>query len=357
MQALVPTTIYPCYAAADRELAVQTADFLRKGADVLVFLDEGELPKGGDLAEKAREARAAEIVLVFFSRNSLPPRWPRSLWEDALVNEPTAEGVRIAFLKCDDCIPPKVLQNQFDLTGRRLDGWRALKRWIRGETSAYVPPRSEVELVAMAVADRPGMEIVDSIALAQETLLACVGDFDATIGLNCPGRTLTALAGDLAWQLGLKLDGDSESNLEKLETFCAARRLLVLLEAPTDELAEALVFGGKCSTIISTEAGPLSTEPLHEAQRALNGGLQDWAELCRLARLGRQITTNRGRSAERHELMQQWHAMAEARGDRDVANESARELVWILESWGKTEEATQVEGHRAREYDEQMRLF
>ena len=357
MQALGPTTVFPCYVAADRELAVQTADFLQRGADVRVFLEEGEMPGGSDLAEKTREARTAEIVLVFFSRNSLPPRWPRAQWEDALVNEPAAENVRIAFLKCDDCLPPKVLPNQFDLSTRRLDGWRALKRWIRAGPGSYTPPRSEVELIAMAVADRPGMEMVDSLALAEETLHACAADFDATIRLHCPGRTLTALAGDLAWQLGLKLEGDAEQNLERLETFCAARRLLILLEAPPEEVAEALVFGGRCSTIISTEAGAPPSDPLHDAQRALNAGVLDWPELCRQARLARQIATSRGRTAECFELMQQWRAMAEARGDRDAANESARELVWTLENWGRTEEALQVESDRAREYDEQMKLF
>ncbi|HLJ20397.1 MAG TPA: toll/interleukin-1 receptor domain-containing protein [Stellaceae bacterium] len=357
MQALGPTTIFPCYAAADRELAAQVAGFLQKGADVRVFLEEGAMPAGGDLARKAREGRMAEIVVVLFSRDSLPPRWPRAQWEDALVNEPAAEGVRMAFLKCDDCNPPRVLANQFDLTGRKLDGLRALKRWVRGSTVPHTPPSAEVELLAIAVADRPGMDIVESAALAHQAMEACAADFDAVIRLHCLGRTLTALAGELAWELGLKLDRDSVANLERLESFCAARRLLIVLEAPGDEIAENLVFGGRCSTIISTEAGDPGTDPLHQAQRALNGGLHDWTELCRLARLGRQLTTNRGRIAECFELMQQWHTLAAQREDRDVANEAAREMVWILESWGKPEEAAQVESDRAREYDVQMKLF
>ncbi len=357
MQALGPTTVFPCYASADRELAAQTADFLQKGTSVRIFLPEGEMPHGGDLAAKAREARTAEVVLVFFSRSSLPSRWPRSQWEDPLVNEPEAEGVRIAFLKCDDCSPPRVLRNQFDLTGRRLDGLRALKRWIRGAPGSYLPPGPDVEVLTLAVADRPGMEIVDSIALAEDAARTCAADFDATLRLHCPGRTLTALAGDLAWQLGLKLDGDLPSNLERLENFCASRRLLVLLEAPEDSMAESLVFGGRCSTLISTEAGPAPADPLHAAQRALNGGIQDWEEVCRLARVGRQLTTNQGRTAECFEMMEQWHRAAEERGDRDAANESAREMIWILENWGRMEEAARLESHRAREYDQQMSLF
>ena len=357
MQALTPTTVFPCYAAADRELAAQTADFLQKGADVRVFLSDGEMPSGGDLAEKSREARTAEIALVFFSRNSVPPRWRREQWEGPLVNEPAAEGVRMAFLKCDDCNPPKVLQNQFDLTGRRLDGLRALKRWIRGAPGSYTLPGPEVEVIAMAIADRPGMEIVDSLALAESTLRACAADFDATLRLHCPGRSLTALAGDLAWQLGLKLDGDDQSNLERLEAFCNARRLLILLEEPDDSVSEALVFGGRCSTLISAESGPPPADPLHQAQRILNGAAAEWEEVCRMARLGRQLTTNRGRVAECYELMRQWNALAEQRGDLNAAREAANEMIWILEHWGRGKEAGQLEIYRAREYDQQMSLF
>jgi hypothetical protein len=335
----------------------QALDFLQKGADVRTFLDEGQLAPGGDLAEKAREARAADVVLVFFSRQSLPSRWPRSQWEDALVKEPEEEGVRIAFLRCDDCNPPKVLENQFDLTGRRLDGLRALKRWIRGGQAAYVAPSPDAEVVAIAVADRPGMEVVDRLAIAEEAMRVCAEDFDAVMRLHCPGRSLTAVMGDLGWQLGLDLDGDAESNLERLETFCSARRLLVVLEAPDDAVAEALVFGGRCSTILSMEAGAPPDDPLQQAQRALNDATLDWLELCRLARQGRQITTNRGRLAECYELMQRWHALAEEKGDREAANEAAKELFWLLQKWGQSEEAMELEGERAKRYDEQMRLF
>ena len=356
VQALSSTTIFPCYAPEDREWAAQTADFLQKGADVRVFLDEGECARAKICRQGARGPHGGGGVGVLFAHFA-PARWPRSQWEDALVNEPAAENVRIAFLKCDDCLPPRVLANQFDLTARRLDGLRGLKRWIRCGTGAYKPPGHDVELLAIAIADRPGMETVNSIALAEAATLACAQDFDATLRLHCPGRTLTALAGDLGWQLGLKLEGELESNLERLENFCTSRRLLVLLEAPEDAVAEALVFGGRCSTLISTEAGPALADPLHEAQRALNGGVREWTDLCRLARLGRQLTANRGRIAECYELMRQWNALAEQRGDRAAANESMREMVWILEGWGRREDALELEYQRAREYDEQMKLF
>ena len=88
MQALTAPTVFPCYAAADRAIAERLAALLERGSDIRVFLDEGQMPEGGDLSEKAREACMADIVLVLFSRNSMPSRWPRAQWEDALVKEP-----------------------------------------------------------------------------------------------------------------------------------------------------------------------------------------------------------------------------------------------------------------------------
>jgi hypothetical protein len=54
--------------------------------------------------------------------------------------------------------------------------------------------------------------------------------------------------------------------------------------------------------------------------------------------------------------MLQWNTVAEVCGDRAVMDESARELLWILESWGRTDEARNVDYRRAAECDDQMML-
>src|ERR1041385_89789 len=46
--------------------------------------------------------------------------------------------------------------------------------------------------------------------------------------------------------------------------------------------------------------------------------------------------------AELYELMQQWHNAAEDEDDRAALDESARELVWILEGWGLQGEARAI---------------
>jgi hypothetical protein len=351
VQTLTAPTIFPCYAAADRGIAERLAALLERGADVRVFLDDGQMADGADLAEKAREARMADVVLVLFSRSSLPSRWPRAQWEDALVKEPAEEGVRIAFVRCDDCIPPRVLTPMFDAA--RL---REVKRWVRGSEPGE-PPAAEfsadLEVLGIAIADRPGAETVRNIALAREFARAFGGDFDAVLHLDCVTGTLADMAGDLAWQVGLHLEGELTANLEHLRIFSEARRFLIVLEgaAPAD-----LIFGGRCSTLISTEPGEPSQDALRQLARAFDA-VEDWTEACRLARQARRVAHERFRLAECFEIMTQWRAMAEEHDDRPAVDEASRELVWILDGWGRTEEARQLEQTRAMEFDEQLPLF
>jgi hypothetical protein len=346
----------PCYAAADREMASRVAAFLERGTDVRVFLTEGAMRSGDDLASKARDACAADIVLVLFSRDSLPPRWPRAEWEDALVNEPRAEGVRIAFVRCDDCVPPRVLAPMFDLSASASKGFRQIKRWVRnGQAEVHLPAHQPaIEVLGLAIADRPGVETTEDRMEAVEFTRAFREDFDSICVLECDGRSVTALAGDLGAQLGLNLEGPLDSNLERLHAFCSTRRFLFVLHGECPQL----IFGGRSSTLVclSKEAPPAPSDPIQQAQRALADVSLDWQEICRHARLARRLLRDGGRLAECHEVMLQWHEAAQAREDLVVLDESARELVWILETWGFSEEAERLERQRGEQYAEQMTL-
>jgi hypothetical protein len=351
VQTLNPT-LFLCFAPADRELAERIAAFIERGADVRILLDAGEMLPTEDLAEKARQAQASDMALALFSRASLPSRWPRAQWEDALVNEPAAEGLRIAFVRCDDCVPPRVLTPLFEATGLR-----AIKRWVRGHLPpphAGAPRDPDVEVLGIAIADRPGMETAANSTIAEQFILAYQQDFDAILPVDCGERSLAALTGDLATQLGLRLEGGAESNLAYLQDFCVTRRFLIVLK---DLRSPAPPFAGRTSSLI---VPGLVTEPDDESirgiQRALRRPTGDWFELCRLARLGRRLTRDAGRIAECYEIMQQWHAAAELRQDRNVLDESARELVWILLSWDRADEARHLNYRRACEFDEQMLL-
>ena len=360
MQTLSPT-VFPCYAAADRKLARRIADFLERGANVRVFFDEGELKPGEGLAAKTREARTADIVVVLFSRESLPARWRRDQWEPALVTEPAGEGVRIAFVRCDDCSPPKVLAPMFEAN---IGGFRQLKRWLRkGDTLGRETPRSaqphspEAEVLGIAIADRPGTETVEASATAREFAHAFRDDFEAVVILECTGRSLNALAGDLGAQLGLRLDGPLPANLQRLQGFCIDRRFLIVLDGGTDDALDPFHFGGRCSVLISTGESPtISKDPIRAAQQALSNPDGSWTDICRHARIGRRMLHGESRLAELLELMQQWHQLATSRHDRPVMEESAREMLWILETWGDTDQARELDLQPASEDSDQMTL-
>jgi hypothetical protein len=63
-----------------------------------------------------------------------------------------------------------------------------------------------------------------------------------------------------------------------------------------------------------------------------------------------------GRIAELHELMQHWHSAAADEEDRAALDESAREQIWILETWGRADEAKALDYDRAARFDDQMLL-
>jgi len=223
----------------------------------------------------------------------------------------------------------------------------------------FTGTRSELDNLGSAIADRPGVRSAASAALAYAFAQAYAEDFDEVFRLECAGRTPAALAGDLGARIGLRLDSDWSGNLERLREFCSARRFLVLLEDPEGVVPGLFTFGGNCSTLIVAESGP-TERPCTESLRAIQGEFShpggDWSELCRLARIGRRGARDQNRIAELYELKQEWYALAEARGDRHILNESARETIWILEGWGRFAEASRLECRRATELDEQMAL-
>jgi len=256
------------------------------------------------------------------------------------------------------CSAPRVLRPMFELAGRTLQGMRDLKRWVRDPGAIAQPAvAGDLEVLGIAVADRPGTETVESAATAGAFAAAFSQDFDGVLHLHCGRRSLAAMAGDLAAQLGLRLEGEFEANLARLGEFCAARRLLIVLENAAQPVPE-LVFGGRCSTLVSAEAAVFNPAPetLEAVEAAFFPQEAPWPELCALARQGRRLAREQGRMAEACELMQEWYTAAETIGDRTAVEEAAREMVWILEGWGRTEDAGRLEYRRALEWDEQMLL-
>jgi hypothetical protein len=167
---------------------------------------------------------------------------------------------------------------------------------------------------------------------------------------------MASLYGDLAAQLGVRLEGPLDDSERRLREFCEQRRFLIVLAGWADQ-QEYPQFGGRCSTLVATDSiTPSKGDDVRDAQRGF-ASAASWIERCAQARTARRVLRDHGRNAELFELMHQWHNFAELENDRKALDEAARELVWIFEGWGMDEEARLWERRRASEYDDQMSLF
>jgi len=494
--------VFPCYSTPDRDVAHQLAAFLERGAAVEVLLEEGEMPAGGDLIAKVEEGLAADVVLVMISPEAVPARWVLERWRPVFWDQAAEAGTALATLLCRDAKFPDLLRrkNFFDLRQGRLAGLRGIKRWLMGlspmpRNAPFSPARqlpfegraAELETLCAQLADTPGMAVLEAAAGAGKTTLALEfarrhgEDFDAVFWLTCGARTAAALAGDLAAQLGVRLDRDLESNLNELRRLAARHRCLLILDDAVAATAALLAPRGRTSVLMTTRSGdlapalsataiPLAASPgpdpaqLAEIIRNLDGPAQrllsaacacaasgftldmaartadaepdeardivggfagqdvlrpldengprflvsalvrervalrgdgkrwaryharaaagvfdeqtgaqdlgaywpdlqhafagaleaDWPLASTLARRALTWAKAQDRLAEAFEILQEWARVAEQQGDRRVLEDCAWEQIWILEHWGQSSEARELDLIRREQYSDQM---
>jgi hypothetical protein len=497
--------VFPCYSTPDRELVHELAAFLEHGAGVEVLLEEGEMQPGADLIAKVEEGLSADVVLVLLSPAAVPPRWVLERWKSVFWEQAAEVGTALATLLCRDAKFPDLLRrkNFFDLRQNRLAAFRAIKRWLMSlsplpQNAPFAPARqpsfngrdAELETLCTLLADTPGMAVLQGAAGAGKTALALEfarrhqEDFDAVFWLTCGARTAAALAGDLAAQLGVRLDRDLESNLNELRRLCARYRCLIILDDAVAATAALLAPRGRTSVLMTTrhnelaaalsaasvplapfsrdvsqlagtirnldgpaqrllsamcacsasgfaldmavrtadaepdeareivgyfasqstllpldENGPRFLVPALVRERvALRGDGERWARYHALAvadlfgaqtgahdltadltaywpdlphafawaleadwplasKLARRALTwakAQDRLAEAFEILQDWSRAAEQRADRRVLEDCAWEQIWILEHWGRTREARELDSIRREHYADQL---
>lgn len=495
--------VFPCYAASDRELARDLAAFLERGTGVEVLLEEGEMPPGADLVAKVEEGLAADVVLVLLSAAAVPPRWILERWKSVFWEQAAEVGTEVATLLCGEAKFPDLLRrkNFFDLRHDRLPAFRAIKRWLMSlwpmpRKAPFVPARqpsftgrdAQLESLCRMLADTPGMAVVEGGPGAGKTAMAVEfarrhqEEFDAVFWLTCGSRSAAALGGDLAGQLGVRLDRDLESNLNELRRLTAQYRCLMVLDDAVASTAALLAPRGRTSVLITTRhndlaaalsaaslpldgAFPRDPHQLAETIRALDGAGQrllsalcaceptgfhldmaartadaepdevrdlvaafcsngvltplddngprllvpamarervalrgdrdrwarhharavsdlfdaqasggadltpfwpdlqhafawadtaDWPLACKLARRCVTWAKTQDRLAEAFEILQDWSRAAQRCADRRVLEDCAWEQIWILEHWGRTGEARELDTMRREQYADQM---
>jgi len=491
--------VFPCYAPSERDLVRDLAAFLERGCGVEVLLEEGEIESGEDLISKVAEGLSADVVLVLLSPDSVPARWVLERWKSVFWEQPAALGTSLASLLCRDAKFPDLLRRNhfYDLRHNHLSAFRAIKRWLMSLAPlAQHPPFSpalqpaftgrdaELETLCTLLADAPGIAALAGAPASGKTALALEfarrrrDEFDIVFWLTCGARSLPGLAGDLAFQLGVRLDRDLETNLNEIRHLCSRHRCLLVLDDAVPATAALLAPRGRTSVLLTTrhldlpaslsateipladsfppnadairdlagdarrllsamcacapsgfpigmasrtadiesleikdllasnvqkgialpldENGPRFLIPAgvreraalrgdsgrwarHHArtvadlfgspppdspdltaywpdlQHAFRGALEaDWTLASTLARRGIAWAKAQERLAEAFEMLQDWSRVAGEHGDRRVLEDCAWEQVWILEHWGRTTEARELDTIRREHFADQM---
>jgi hypothetical protein len=330
-------TVFLTHAKPDHDFARQLANFLEFGCEVRCYADEGLIGPGQDLIAKSEEGLSADVLLLMLSPAACPRRWVRERWEPVLFDQARQGGVDVVTLLLEECSFPPLLRrrNFIDAVLNRTAARRLLKRWFwQREQGAGAVLSSvvsaDLEDLYSALADQAGTLRVggeEAVRFAREA----VHEFEAVLWVPCAGRTLAQAAGELGNQLGLTLDGPPPENCRSLGEFLAARRCLVVLDAPDEQITRELTAGGRASTAVTT--GVVRTLQTPESPAYARGLLA--------AR----------RYAEAYELL---YRLLDAVVEPDWC---ARELTWICERWDRIEEANVLRLNYTSPGGEQLRLF
>lgn len=330
-------TTFLAHARADRDFAKQVAEFLEFGCNLTCYVEDGLIGEGQDLISKAEEGLSADVLVVLLSPASSPARWIRERWEPVLFDQAQRGNVEVVTVLLQECSFPPLLRrrNFIDATTNRLTARRLLKRWFwqrEREQGAQPSPKfsDDLEGLYSPLADRAGTLSVNG-ADASRFASEAAQEFEAVLWVPCRGRTLAQAAGELGGQLGLTLDGPVKENCSRIRDLLAARRCLVVLDAPSGEISAELTAGGRTSTAVTRDAVRILETPQTPVY-------------------ARRLIAAR-RYAEAYELL---YRLLDAVVDPDGC---ARELTWICEHWGRVEEATVLRLNYGSPEGQQLALF
>ena len=331
------TSIYLAHAEPDHPFAQRLSAFLELGCNVHCSLDDGLISDGEDLIDKAEQGLACDVLVLLLSPASWPDPCPRERWEPVLFNAASESRVELASVMTTDCRFPALLRrrNFFDAAIDPDAALRQMKRWLwqRSQGASHsvnTAFSSDLADLYSALSDQAGT-LRASAAEASRFIKEAGQEFEAVIQIPCHDRTAAQVAGELAVQLGLTLDGALEDNCRRIHELLFKRRCLLVLDAPAPEIAAEFIASGRTSTLVTLE--PIQV-----------------IETPRTLAYARQLI-HRRRYAEAYELL---YSLLDS--DTSTAD-CAHELSWICEHWNRAEESESLRFHYRLPPTEQLALF
>jgi tetratricopeptide (TPR) repeat protein len=281
-------SVFLSHSSADKPFVRELADFLEAGGEIRVWLDEREIQAGENIVLKIGEGLDADAVLLILSPDSVGSRWVKEEWTDAFWEQTNSGARKLAGVLHRDCEIPRLLRNKkyFDLRRNQPEGMREIHTWLLGQRYRpaghfYAPSRPPIfvgredELARLrrelaepgSVAIVAGMAGIGKSTVALEFVHRYQEDFEAVYWLACVGRDLTAIAGELSVQLGVKIEGDIETVLRELNALCSQKRYLLALDNVDNEDVGRLLPSGRASVLVTSRQDHWDFAPYREPVR------------------------------------------------------------------------------------------
>lgn len=380
-----------CYSPVDAGAATELRSYLETNCPVA--MEDGVVQMGADLLDSVETGLSLDYVLVLLSPQSTEPAWPRARWHSILFEQPKQMRTRVAFVLLEECKFPAILRKEtfFDLARDFTAGRRSLKRWLLAQltpvpSEPQLPERSagltEIEIDALeTLADWPEYIETPDRKTALAFAHARHTDFEAVVWLNATRRGRVGVLGDVAFGLGLRLEGTWQDNARALTEYCADHRVLLVFENLESGVGEIVNFGGKASVVIVDGADVTPRKQLTDLQRlfsswkrnaskclAVLGDVEShldspeilreeiWTEACALCSAAVALLKDYGRLAEAYDLLARISSAMQVRGDLAALGKVEWETSWILEHW---DQPVQIPGRMAAALSEptQLTLF
>jgi tetratricopeptide (TPR) repeat protein len=277
--------VFLSHSSQDKPFVRMLADELETGGEIKVWLDEREIGYGENIVLKIEEGLDANVVLLILSPDSVDSKWVKEEWTAAYWEQVNSQHTKFAGVLYRDCQLPRLLANKsyFDLRTNQTEGFRKIKTWLLGQRPpvppvVHLPQRSplfigrepEIEDLRRRLKEPGSVAYVAGLAGRGKTTLALEyahryqRDYEAVHWLPCQSRTLVQIAGELAWQLGLKLEGDLDTIVRELNGHCARKRCLLIFDNVEDDTPARLLPAGRTSVLITTRFNTLRFLRAHQ---------------------------------------------------------------------------------------------